>query len=124
MFRAPTAAGLPPFSFLLHDLPAPPPRVARHLGVSLRTVRRWLAVDQAPRPVMLALFWESRWGRSAADAEAANYGAVYHRQALGLQRENEVLRQQLQALQDAGDFGAANGPIYAPGRLRSAPREC
>lgn len=113
MFRAPTAAGLPPFSFLLHDLPAPPRLVARHLGLAPRTLARWLALDQAPRPVMLALFWESRWGRSAADAEAANYGAIYYRMAQGLRSEVDALRAQLVRLETLGDFGAANGPVWS-----------
>lgn len=118
MFRAPTAAGLPPFSFLLHDLPASPHQGARHLGLTTRTTKHWLKAEQAPRPVMLALFWESRWGRSAADTEAANYGAVYYRLAMGLQLENEVLRLQIQQLQDLETMGAANGPVYAPGLMQ------
>ena len=55
-------------------------------GLAPRTVLRWLRSGQASRPVMLALFWESRRGRSAANGEAANHGAVHFRHALSLQR--------------------------------------
>ena len=35
-------------------------------------MRRWLKADQAPRAALLALFWETRWGRSAIDADREN----------------------------------------------------
>lgn len=118
MFRSPTAAGLPPFSILFHDIPASLRQISRHLGLTPATVRRYLRDDQAPRAVMLALFWESRWGRSAANCEAANFGQVHYAHAQSLQKKNQVLLDQIAQLErelghQAG--GAANGPIFRIG---------
>lgn len=112
MFLAPTAAGLPPFSYLLDDLPATPRAVARHLGVSWRTMQRWIKDDQAPRAAMLALLFESRWGVSALDAKAVNDARVAHGLAGALQRENAMLRARIARLEAIGDFGAANAPRW------------
>ena len=60
--RAPSAARMPPLDFLLADQMAPPKRIARHLGVSLRSLQRWRASGNAPRAVYLALWFETRWG--------------------------------------------------------------
>lgn len=118
MFRSPSSAGLPSFSTLLADLPASSHQVARHLNISTVTLNKYRKHDQAPRAVMLALFWETRWGRSCADTEAANYGAVYYRQAKGLERElahlaGVVLRLELE-LSRRGT-GAANSPVWRVG---------
>ncbi|AOS79213.1 hypothetical protein Q5W_09675 [Hydrogenophaga sp. PBC] len=99
MFRAPPSAGLPPFAWLLHDQQAQRPQVARHLGLSTRTLERYEAAQQAPRAVMLALFWESRWGRSAADAEAARAADVHRGHAQALANENAALRRRIELLE-------------------------
>lgn len=114
MFRAPSQAGLPSFSTMLQDLPATPAQVARHLDVTPRTLQRYVAEDQAPRVVMLAMFWETRWGRSAADAEAANWGALYYQRAQIMERQNVALRRQITALETAlaESHGAANSPVW------------
>lgn len=125
MFRGPTQAGLPPFSLMLKDLPAPPEVTARHLGIGARTIEQYAKHDTAPRSVMLAVFWETRWGRSAADVEAANWGAMYYRLAMALERENKVLKQQLSQLEMAIAAGdpAANAPFIQPGSLARKVRQ-
>lgn len=117
MFRAPTMAGLPPFSLMLRDVPFGVPHVARHLGVTVPTVERYARTDNAPRAAMLALFWETRWGRSAADVEASNWGAVYYRMAKSLERENAILKRQMAELEAAAAAGdlAANSAFMHPG---------
>jgi hypothetical protein len=119
MFRAPTQAGLPPFSLMLRDVPFGVAQVARHLGVTVPTVERYAKTESAPRPVMLALFWETRWGRSAADVEANNWGAVYYRLAKSLERENAILKRQMAELEAAAAAGdaAANAPYIQAGSL-------
>lgn len=92
MFRSPSQAGLPSLNFMLADLPANSKQVARHLGITLQTLKKYMKADGAPRAVLLAIFWETRWGRSAADTEAANWGAMYYRQAKGFEREAETLK--------------------------------
>jgi hypothetical protein len=67
---------LPTLADLLADLGNPTPEsVAKALGVSASTVRRWKRTT-APRTALLALWWLSRWGQSAWDCE------MHQRQAL------------------------------------------
>lgn len=118
MFRSPSQAGLPAINVMLADLPANYKQVARHLGITLQTLKKYVKADGAPRAVMLAIFWETRWGRSAADTEAANWGAMYYRQAKGFERQVEALKKQIETLEleiSLGGHGAANSPIYKVG---------
>lgn len=115
MFRSPTHAGLPPLRFLVSDIPASQAQIATHLGIAPRTLAGYLRADQAPRLVMLALFWETRWGRSAADCEAANYGAMQAGRAHALERENAALKRQvemLEGLMAASGSASANSPFF------------
>lgn len=112
MFQAPKF--LPPLSLMLNDLPANHPRhIAKHLGVSERTVWAWKAAEHAPRAAMLALFWETRWGRSLADAVAFNEAQVHRGLSQCLQREVNALRAQVEHLEAIGEFGAANAPSWS-----------
>jgi len=115
MFRAPTGAGLPHLSTILDDLHADTRQIARHLDIKESTLKTYKRQGGAPRAVMLALFWETRWGRSAADTEAANWGAMYYRQAKLAQRELERMAGIIERLElelDDQDSGSANSPIY------------
>ena len=112
MFRAPTHAELPPLRLMVADIPATEKQMARHLGIAPGTLRRYIKNDEAPRPVMLAMFWETRWGRSVADCEAAQFGQVHAAHAQALARENARLREQLKALEAMLDSGAANAPFF------------
>ena len=118
MFRSPSAAGLPSFEMMVQDLPATPTQIARHLGIAESTLATYCRTGNAPRAVQLALFWETRWGRSAADIEAANTAALYYRDAKATRRELErmaaiilVLEKELAATGE----GAANGPVFRVG---------
>lgn len=99
------------------DIPASLDQIAQHLDIAPRTLARYVAADQAPRPVLLALFWETRWGRSAADCEAANYGAAQAGYAHALARENAALRRQINQLESLLTNGdsAANRPFFGVG---------
>lgn len=117
MFRAPYGAGLPAFSTILNDLPADTRQIARHLGIKESTLKTYKRRDQAPTTVMLALFWETRWGRSVADTEAANFAAIHYRSAMIANQECERLRAMIDRLEleisNAYIQGrAANSPIY------------
>ncbi|RYH63953.1 MAG: hypothetical protein EON54_07135 [Alcaligenaceae bacterium] len=91
-FLAPSAARLPPLSFLLNDQTEPQKRVARHLGVSLRTLQRYKARGNAPRAVYLALWFESRWGMSALHEGAFNEAVQARSWIASLERECERLK--------------------------------
>ena len=69
-FLSPSGARLPPLAYLLADQAAPRRHVARHLGISLRTLQRYIATDHAPRAVQLALWFESHWGMAAMQSQA------------------------------------------------------
>eukprot|EP01031_Cornospumella_fuschlensis_P008971 gene8971-11031_t len=64
---------LPVWQLLISDLGDPPAeRVARVLGVGVRTVYRWNRTGAAPRAACLALYWLTRWGRSEVHCQAVN----------------------------------------------------
>jgi hypothetical protein len=116
MFRAPTGAGLPPFATMLQDIHATTRQTAIHLGISEATLKKYAKTGNAPRSVQLALFWETRWGRSAADTEAANWGAMYYREATMARRELDrmasiIARLELEISQGSGSR-PANLPIF------------
>lgn len=103
---------LPYWQTILDDLGRPPaPRIAKALGIGVRTVHRYNAQDAAPRVVCLALFWLTRWGRSAVNAQAINDAIVSVQLARSLSQEVQQLRLQVQHLQALGSFGAANEPL-------------
>eukprot|EP01136_Pigoraptor_vietnamica_P019897 Opistho-1_new@68054 len=116
MFKAP--GQLPPLSLLLDDLPTRCARsIARHLGITSQTLKRYQVEDQAPRLVQLALFWETRWGQSVLDCEIFNRDQVQRSHIGALQREGDQLKAQISRLVelvDRGDHGAANSPLWAP----------
>lgn len=113
MFQAPSAAGLPPLSILLDSIAAPPARLARHLGISRRTLARYRRADQAPRPIMLALFWESHFGRSWAHAAVFNEARQHaaHARALG-DSLHQVRGQLWQVLRAHQGPRSANWPLF------------
>lgn len=68
---------LPVWQMLISDLGDPPAeRVARVLGVGVRTVYRWNRTGAAPRAACLALYWLTRWGRSEVHCQAVNDATV------------------------------------------------
>ncbi len=109
MFRA---THTPPLPVLLDDLlTSDRAAIARHLGVSGRTLARWEQDGQAPRSALLALFYESRWGYSLLETTAHNGHMVERQWRQTLERENAMLRTRITRLERTGDFGAANQPL-------------
>lgn len=105
---------LPTWPQLMADLHHPSAReLARFLDVSERTVYGWKARAHAPRPVLMALFWESSYGRSLADCDLFNTVSVWKNLSESLRLENENLRRRIARLEQIGEFGTANAPAYA-----------
>lgn len=112
-------AGLPPFFLMLRDLPAKREQIAKHLGLTTATLKRYEAKG-APRAVQLATYWETRWGRSQADCDATNFGIIQYRLAESLKRENAALLRQIEQLEEERRLYAptANTPFFRPGQVR------
>lgn len=114
----------PPLSWMLDDLGRPHPRkLARLLGVSERTVRRWMKDDQAPRAVLYAIYWLTSWGQQAVHAELHNSATMYAGYVACLKSEVESLRHELARVLSLAHFDSANAPsmVDVP-RLEPAPR--
>ena len=109
--RLPTPVQCPQLSQILDDLGRPSPRLlAKALGVTPATVTRWIRDESAPRPVLLSLFWLTRWGMSLVDAEAVNSARMHASMAAILRAEVERLQRELARVVAAGNFGCANDP--------------
>jgi predicted DNA-binding transcriptional regulator AlpA len=108
--HAPVA--LPIWQTILADLGDPHPgQVARVLGLGTRTVYRYNRDGHAPRHVCLALFWLTRWGRSAIYTQAVNDCQLATQYANALERELSQTRAQLAHVLALNDSGAANHPL-------------
>ncbi|MBT9466785.1 hypothetical protein [Hydrogenophaga sp.] len=98
------------FDLMVHEMTVE--RTAKLLGVHETTVRRWLrGAVPIPRVVFLALFWESRWGRSIIDCD--------HHAELNLMRQRiGILEAQVVKAKDiitglrSMQYGTANEPLF------------
>ena len=108
MFRA---SRVPPLSVLLDDLTTQDAKkIAKHLGVSVKTLQRWKATDKAPRAALLALFYETRWGYSTMYTTMFNECRMLAGIAEMMTRKNAALQLKVEQLERLGDFGSANDP--------------
>jgi predicted DNA-binding transcriptional regulator AlpA len=114
-----TPKTLPGFDDLWRGIGKPhPTSLAAALGVDVRTVYRWMATDQAPRPAALALFWLTPWGLSLIDADQQNRLTNATGQAAALCRDlahmsDQLTRAQRMAEHHARHDQAANDPPYS-----------
>lgn len=107
---------LPPFATLADDVQCSRTALAVALGVSRSTPHRWIADDSAPRSARLAVFWLTRWGVSALDADAHNSAVMHAGLARALRDELIAAQRQIARLRralDAAPAGAANSPVYS-----------
>jgi len=112
-FLAPSAARLPPLAFLLADQVESRKAIARHLGLSFRTLQRYQASGNAPRSVYLVLWFESRWGLSALHEHAFNEAQHARAWVSALENECERLRAVIHALEKAHEEEhAANSAVF------------
>lgn len=117
----------PALSSLLPDIFHPTPaQLARAFHVSTATARRWITTDQAPRAVLLALWWLTGEGQATVDAEAVNAARMHATHAAVLSEELEDTRRQLArlaALLASRPGEAANDAapyrLNIPGTMRS-----
>lgn len=106
---------LPTWAVMVDSLGSPAPRqLAKWLGLSERTVWNYQRKGEAPRAVMLALFWLTPWGYSQLDCDRETAIQVLQSLSESLRNENAGLRLRIARLEQTGDFGAANEPVHAP----------
>ncbi len=107
----------------LADLGAKPADVAKYLGVTERSVWRWMADGTAPRAVLVALWHITPAGQQAVALDHGN-GAMYERgyvrsmeaTTARLQMQLHRLEQELdRATLAAGASVPANCPVFSTG---------
>lgn len=114
MFRAPRPAQFPHLHTMLDNIGRKDAEIAKFLDISPRTLTQYRKKGQAPRSVMLALFWETAWGQSAANCDAVNWGRLQFQENQILKRQKTKLQQQVLELEKALTEvdQAANSPIF------------
>lgn len=97
------------FDTMVHELTLA--RVSKLLGVDERTIRRWIRTGTAPRTAYLAIFWESRWGRSIIDTD-------HHNEMQLMTQRLRILEGQVVKAKDIitglrrMQYGTANEPLF------------
>lgn len=110
----PSGASIPGWLVVRPECGLSDREIARYLGVSLSTVQRWNRTGNVPRAVLLALFWQTRYGKSEMQTNEANWVAQYFMKAQIAEREVERLRgviEQLEAERSHIDL-PANSPVF------------
>ena len=116
-FRAPRWAHLPHIHTILDSI-GNDRAVAKKLGLSEATIRRYRKTGQAPKPVMYALFWETPWGRETADINVINEARQFYARAMVLESQLKRMKKQVEVLEAElqGYQAAANTSFYEIGR--------
>lgn len=120
-FVAPGPGRIGSLDVLIDAIPASRADVARHLGISLRTLKRYAADDSAPRCIKVALFAESDYGRNMVAVTYRNEADMLGGVADCLRRDNATLRARIGRLETIGDFGCANDPAHSPAGAPALP---
>lgn len=98
------------FQMFVHELGMT--RVSKILEVTPATIRRWMrGTTQVPRMAVLALYWETQYGRSLIESEMVNEIRL-------LYQRNRILQEQFTKAKDIVTglrrlhTGTANEPIF------------
>ena len=95
--------------------------VHKYLGVSERTVYQWLSSGRVPRAAVLALFWETQWGRGHIYTDQVNEIRLLYAQLNLMQRQYRRATQIITGLR-ALHAGSANEPLFEELRDWPIPR--
>lgn len=85
--------------------------VAKYLGVSERSIYFWAAGNPVPRAVVLALFWESKYGHSLIYTHLQNEVSLLHGQLRVFASQYQRAKDMVAGLR-ALHAGAANEPLF------------
>lgn len=86
--------------------------IAKYLGVNERTIYTWKATGRAPRYMVLALFWESKYGHSLLFTTLQNEVSLLHSQLRIFAEQYQRAKDMVTGLR-ALHSGAANEPLFA-----------
>jgi hypothetical protein len=98
------------FHAFVHELGGPK-SVSRFLGVTERTVWRWLSEGNVPRAAVLALYWETQYGRSQIFTDQVNEIRELYRRVCLLQEQYTRAKDIVAGLRKL-QTGGANEPIF------------
>lgn len=101
--------------YIVDNVPGSIEKKAKLLNITAATLRKYRNANQAPRPVHLALFWESVWGINYIESIAGLRTSTYYSQSQALLRQNKRLMEQIAKLETElarSDTGPANLPIF------------
>lgn len=97
---------------MLEDIAKTDAEVAKWLGISVETLRRYKKAEQAPRAVMHALFFQTKWGLGQFDAEMHNSLMYANAEIAELRKRCAALEEIIEKLEAQADTGAANAPFF------------
>ncbi|MFZ4551881.1 MAG: hypothetical protein ACOYNB_08660 [Aquabacterium sp.] len=107
-----TPRHLPTLPVILDNLGNPPlDDVAKELGVSVATIKRYLK-HGAPRPVLLSLWWFTSWGLFDLDNEQQYKLHMSESLLRATKKECQAAKDQAARLARIGNFGTANEPMF------------
>jgi hypothetical protein len=111
MFHAPRDIYGPNLlSAFVHELGGTKP-VAKFLHVTERTVFRWLEKGKVPRAAVLALYWETQYGRSQIFTDQVNEIRLLYRRVCILQDQYARAKDIVTGLRKL-HAGTANEPFF------------
>ena len=111
MFRAPKDIyGVNLLQAFVHELGGPK-HVAKFLHVTERTVWRWLSTGKVPRATVLALYWETQYGRSQIFTDQVNEIRLLYRRVCLLQEQFDRAKSIVAGLRKL-HAGSANEAIF------------
>lgn len=101
--------GINVFKIVLHEVTLK--RAAKILDVTERTIWRWLSQGHVPKAAVLALYWESSYGRSLINTD-------HHAEIVLLRQRIQLLEEQFVRAKDVItgmkllNYGTSNEPYF------------
>src|SRR3990167_7375409 len=111
MFHAPKNIYGPNLFRMFVDELGGPKKVCKFLDVTERTVWRWLATENVPRAQVLALYWETKYGRSQIFTDQVNEIRLLYRKVCILQEQYVRAKEIVTGLRRL-NAGTANEAIF------------
>lgn len=97
------------FRFMVDDLSLS--YAAKLLDVTPRTIRTWIENDKVPKMAAMALFWESKFGRSVIDCDHRNELSLAYTKVSIMEKQLVRAKDIITGLRRM-QYGSSNEPIY------------